>query len=1250
VTRQQTPLIDRREARQIMDVLSKRGPAYLPDWIVQDKSPIQALSQIFSRYMEVLIERLNQAPDKNLLAFLDMLGIGLIPARSARAPVVFQTSSKDLDGRVEPATRLGAQVAGKSDSILFETERAVAVAAARLVEVRTVIPAQDVCADHSTACTGKRAFRLFSSAKPVPHELYIAHDTLFAFTGKPTLQLEIELASAGSSSIAIAWEYWDGQVWRPLALREDGTCGLTRSGTLTLSAQCGRSAKTKVYGIDAYWVRGRAAQSLPPDPTRQFPTIDRIGLKAFLESGSEATANPGPADTVLLPDYAFAEGLELDTTKEFYPFGRAPDRDSAFYFSSQEIFGKPGAKVTVRLRRAITPEDEADKEGQRVDCDVNHAYEVLFGTETEAGAFKEAAQGVYDAAEKVNACLETADKIKTSDLKAAIDKFPKQGAYKNIPFGRDKAQYLYDKVKTVVMAFEAATKKLPTVTDPPSQAAQDCYNNKYRDAAKQAAEHMREILSADSGALGLVTLGPYPAAKLFGTQDAKLEAPKLVWEYWDGRRWKTLVPARAGLIDNLGIEDLKKAPPEIQVRFTVPKDMTPTRVSGIKARWVRVRIATGSYNRLRLVSWYDVESAKINFYTLIEPRPPALDLFALSYVYRSSDSADQSGGSGGASSLPPEHCLTYNDFQYGIQSQTAKWPGRFFTPFRPMADRTPALYFGLDRSLPQDLIGLYLDIEEGKARTPELVWEAWDGRAWRQVTVKDETAALRRSGIVSFLAPKPAQRQPLSILQATDSRITLDDPVSSALFEAGDQVVVREGRNQEMATVRARKSGDLLLQIPLSQTYNGGTLAKAGLPRFGTPRDWLRARLRTDGKPSKSRVRGVHLNAAWAVQRQTVENESLGSGTGQPGQTVFFSQSPILPGERIEVRELSGARAAVEWPMLREELLAQGCDEEDFRTVADRQSGRAKEVWVRWQARPHLFFSGPDDRHYMLERARGRVIFGDGLQGRMPPVGANNMVARRYRTGGGLAGNVAAGSITQLLGVATGIRSVTNPRAADGGADGEPMAQVRWRGPRTLRHRGRSVSASDYETLAREASPGVAAVRVLPATAPNGRPAPGWLTLIIVPQSQDARPQPSYELRRQVHAHLADRAPATVASSRIGVIGPTYLPVGVAATIAVRDPSEAAVVLRRVKQALERFLHPLTGGPDQCGWSFGRDVYLSDVAAVVEPLSGVDYASRLELLSDDIPQGDRLEVPPDRMVVAGTLEIRAVTSEPAFME
>jgi hypothetical protein len=566
-----------------------------------------------------------------------------------------------------------------------------------------------------------------------------------------------------------------------------------------------------------------------------------------------------------------------------------------------------------------------------------------------------------------------------------------------------------------------------------------------------------------------------------------------------------------------------------------------------------------------------------------------------------------------------------------------------FAPFRPMADTTPALYLGFDRPLPNDLVSFYLDIQEQETTTRPLplVWEVWDGTAWRELPVTDETASLSRPGIVSFIAPDVAPRLQTAISQAAGTLVHVRDRLAAAVFQAGQHIVVRQNGDTEgeLGLIRSVAGGDIVLQTPLQESYTNGTISLAALPRFGAPHDWLRVRLPQAGAPLMSEFKGLYLNATWASQVQTFQNEVLGSGLGQPNQSLFFTQVPVLPGEQIEVRELEGPRAAVELPILRESLLNQGLTEADIRVVTEPRSGDVREVWVRWQHRDQLFFSGPDDRHYLVEPARGRLIFGDGRHGRLPAVGANNIRARRYQAGGGLAGNVPAGAINQLLAAAPFVQSVRNPRAAEGGTEAETLTAIKGRGPQMIRHRGRALTARDYEALALEATPGVAVARALPATAPDLRPAPGWLTMIIVPQSQEPQPQPGFEVRRQVHAYLARRVPATLAADRIAVIGPTYLPIGVTAAIIPNNPGQAAIVEARVRTTLQNFLHPLIGGPDGQGWPFGRDVFLSDVAAILEAIAGVDYVAELNLLLDGIPQGEWVAVPPTRIVVSGMLTI-----------
>jgi hypothetical protein len=195
-----------------------------------------------------------------------------------------------------------------------------------------------------------------------------------------------------------------------------------------------------------------------------------------------------------------------------------------------------------------------------------------------------------------------------------------------------------------------------------------------------------------------------------------------------------------------------------------------------------------------------------------------------------------------------------------------------------------------------------------------------------------------------------------------------------------------------------------------------------------------------------------------------------------------------------------------------------------------------------------------------------------------------------------------------------------------------------------LRHRNQAISLADYEDLAREASPAVAVARALPTTRRALPGATGWVTLIVMPQSDDPRPQPSFELRRLVRDYVAARAPAGM-RARLIVTGPAYRPIGVAAAVVPIDRSNAGPVGEAATTALERFLHPLTGGPDARGWPFGRDVYLSDIAATLESLPGVDYVRTLNLLLDGTPAGERIDVPPDRIVVAGTLRITVAGRE-----
>jgi len=193
-----------------------------------------------------------------------------------------------------------------------------------------------------------------------------------------------------------------------------------------------------------------------------------------------------------------------------------------------------------------------------------------------------------------------------------------------------------------------------------------------------------------------------------------------------------------------------------------------------------------------------------------------------------------------------------------------------------------------------------------------------------------------------------------------------------------------------------------------------------------------------------------------------------------------------------------------------------------------------------------------------------------------------------------------------------------------------------------LRERYLGVTPDDYEWLALYAWPRseaaaklgnggkVRRVRCIPrrdlsATDPAVRraPAPAHVSLVVIPEPeldpapdtggegpQLAEEQPTAELRAALWTFFDARR---TLATRHHVVGPDYVPVEIAANLALHEDAPPDETLEAARQALTDFFHPLTGGPGQTGWPFGRAVYASEVTAVLKQLSLVDYVEDVQL-------------------------------------
>src|SRR5688572_26811934 len=94
----QIPTLDDRRYRELVDEALARIPVHTPEWTnFNEADPGVTLIELFAFLTENLLYRSNQIPERNRRKFLQLLGIGLQPASSARGLVTFANDRGPLE-------------------------------------------------------------------------------------------------------------------------------------------------------------------------------------------------------------------------------------------------------------------------------------------------------------------------------------------------------------------------------------------------------------------------------------------------------------------------------------------------------------------------------------------------------------------------------------------------------------------------------------------------------------------------------------------------------------------------------------------------------------------------------------------------------------------------------------------------------------------------------------------------------------------------------------------------------------------------------------------------------------------------------------------------------------------------------------------------------------------------------------------------------------------------------------------------
>ncbi len=394
------------------------------------------------------------------------------------------------------------------------------------------------------------------------------------------------------------------------------------------------------------------------------------------------------------------------------------------------------------------------------------------------------------------------------------------------------------------------------------------------------------------------------------------------------------------------------------------------------------------------------------------------------------------------------------------------------------------------------------------------------------------------------------------------------------------------------------RDGEIELKLPAGHAL---------LPIEGVEAFWVRLTLdehEADRSYSRSpAIRTLEVETIGGVvssfHGEPIPAEVLGTSDGTPGQRFQVSRAPVL---------------SPRW------------EGEEIRVVTDEGS----EVWDEVD---HFGYSHDHDRHVVWHPAAGEVEFGPAVRhpgggsaqrGAIPPKGAQIMVTA-YRTGGGLEGNVPAGSLRVMRTSVPFVQRVTNLEAATGGEDAETDEAARKRAPVTLRAGRRAVTTGDYARLAVEASGAVARAHCVDRR--QGLPVVRVLLVPAVAGEASEHTIDDFVLDPQVHDEVIeflDERRLVGTSVQVGT--PYYEGVSIVAKVTAVTGADTRVIEQRCREALYRFTHPICGGPDgdgvQPGWTLTEEKARQMLAAI----EGVAAVDDVVLFAADLRRGERIVI------------------------
>lgn len=219
--------------------------------------------------------------------------------------------------------------------------------------------------------------------------------------------------------------------------------------------------------------------------------------------------------------------------------------------------------------------------------------------------------------------------------------------------------------------------------------------------------------------------------------------------------------------------------------------------------------------------------------------------------------------------------------------------------------------------------------------------------------------------------------------------------------------------------------------------------------------------------------------------------------------------------------------------------------------------------------------------------------------------------------GSGKNGNLSAGAITDMERSIGFINKVTNWDDMTGGCDGESREQAVRRMAAFLRHRGRAVTAADYEDIVLHGVRNLLQVRCFPGRNEKGERVPGHIALAVLPEKEEER---HFEhIKERICECLLPHIDRRIYEERrLHIVKPEWVSMKLYMTVVTKSSSRQFQLREKLIQKINAFLDPVTGNFDGTGWKIGLLPSVLQIENLCSQMEEILYVKHISLKDESL--------------------------------